>query len=69
MKTMLKECYLREINKMAPYSIYYSQSAKGLVTRGLFYTKQYTECARPYHGFYLTPLGVDYLQAMQPMAN
>ena len=62
---MLKETHERELHQQAPYSIYYSQSAKGLVTRGLFYTKQYTACTKPYMGFYVTQLGLNYLSEMQ----
>jgi hypothetical protein len=65
MKEILKETHERELQQQAPYSIYYSQSAKGLVTRGLFYTKQYTACTKPYVGFYVTQLGLDYLNAMR----
>lgn len=65
MKQMLKDCHEREIQQQAPFSIYYTQSAKGLVTRGLFYAKQYTAGTKPYMGFYITQLGIDYLNEMQ----
>ena len=63
MKEVLKDCHEREIHQQAPHSIYYSQSAKGLVTRGLFYAKEYTGGEKPYMGFYITQLGIDYLEA------
>lgn len=65
MKTLLKESHERELLQQPPYSIYYTQSAKGLVTRGLFYAKQYTEGIRSYMGFYVTPLGLEYLEQME----
>lgn len=64
MKSLLKECHERELNKEPPHSIYYTQSAKGLINRGLFYAKQYNGAIKPYMGFYLTQLGLDYLHDM-----
>ena len=65
MVELLMDCHERELHQQAPYSIYYTQTAKGLVTRGLFYVKQYTEGPKPYMGFYITQLGIDYLNKMQ----
>ncbi|MFT3910851.1 MAG: hypothetical protein QM737_15645 [Ferruginibacter sp.] len=62
MKDMLLECHEREMRQMAPHSIYYSQSAKGLVARGLFYAQEYKGGEKPYMGFYITQLGIDYLE-------
>lgn len=64
MKDLLKECHERELNNKAPHSIYYTQSAKGLLNRGLFYTKQYNGGEKPYVGFYVTPLGLEYLSTI-----
>ena len=64
MKEMLQECHQREMQQQAPYGIYYTQSAKGLFTRGLFYAKEYTAGLKPYLGFYITPLGIEYLNEM-----
>lgn len=64
MKELLMDCHEREILHQAPYSIYYTQTAKGLVTRGLFYVKQYLASDKPYMGFYITQLGIDYLEQL-----
>ena len=65
MKEMLKESHEREIQQQTPYGVYYTQSAKGLIARGLFYAKEYRAGEKSYLGFYLTQLGLDYLDAMQ----
>ena len=65
MKEMLVESHEREIQQETPYGVYYTQSAKGLITRGLFYAKEYKAGDKLYMGFYLTQLGLDYLEAMK----
>lgn len=64
MKDLLMDCHERELHQQPPYSIYYTQTAKGLVARGLFYAKEYTAGEKPYMGFYITQLGIDYLTTM-----
>ena len=65
MKNLLQESYDREMQQQVPGGIYYTQSAKGLITRGLFYAKEFTAGHKSYLGFYLTQLGIDYVTAMK----
>lgn len=65
MKEVLIESRERELRHQPPQSIYYTQSAKGLITRGLIYAKEYHDCQKPYMGFYITELGIRYLDKMQ----
>ena len=68
MKDMLKESQERELQQQIPYGVYYTQSAKGLITRGLFYAKEYTVNQKSYLGFYLTQLGTDYLETLKTLS-
>jgi hypothetical protein len=61
---MLMDCHERELLKQEPCDTYTTQTAKGLVTRGLFTSAMYTSptTGKRYMAFYVTALGVEYLQ-------
>ena len=65
MEQLLMDSHERELQQQKPYSIYYSRSAKGLLDRGLFYTKRYSCETGSYVAFYITQLGIEYLNNLR----
>ena len=63
MLEMLMDCHERELLNLEPCDTYKTQSAKGLVMRGLFTSKMYTSPTthRTYMAFYVTQKGKDFL--------
>lgn len=60
---MLKDSHQRLINGAEPIGSYYTQTAKGLVERGLFEPREYSSQGKRLVGFYLTEKGMQYLQS------
>ncbi|MEP6675763.1 MAG: hypothetical protein ABJA78_11430 [Ferruginibacter sp.] len=65
MEQLLMDSHERQLQHQKPYSIYYSRSAKGLLERGLFYTTQYQSDTGTYQAFFITQLGVEYLNSIK----
>jgi hypothetical protein len=60
---MLMDCHERELQTKEPCDTYRTQSAKGLVSRGLFTSNMFKSPAsqRSYMAFYITEKGKEYL--------
>ena len=66
MLEMLMDCHERELLSHEPCDSYITQTAKGLVSRGLFTSSMYTspKSGKTYMAFYVTELGKKYLEEM-----
>lgn len=64
MLEMLMDCHERELLFREPCDTYKTQSAKGLIQRGLFTSKMFTSSIskKTYMAFYVTQKGKDYLE-------
>ena len=64
MLEMLMDCHERELQSHEPCNTYLTQTAKGLVSRGLFTSEMYTspKSGKRYMAFYVTGLGKKYLE-------
>jgi hypothetical protein len=61
-QSMLVDSYQRELNEELPIGVYYTQTAKGLIERGLFEAREYWHAGKRLVGFYLTENGFKYLK-------
>lgn len=63
MKELLMDCHERELQTQEPCNTYHTQTAKGLVERGLFTSRMYTSpnTGKRYMAFYVTEEGTKYL--------
>ncbi|MCP9750566.1 hypothetical protein [Ferruginibacter sp. HRS2-29] len=64
MLEMMMDCHERELQTLEPCDTYKTQSAKGLIQRGLFTSRMYTSptTKRTYMAFYVTQKGKEYLE-------
>jgi hypothetical protein len=63
MNEMLMDCHERELQTHEPCDTYLTQTAKGLVERGLFTSRMFTspKTGKRYMAFYVTEAGAQYL--------
>jgi hypothetical protein len=61
---MLMDCHEREMLKHEPCSTYHTQTARGLVMRGLFNSRMFTSptTGKTYMAFYVTEAGKEFLR-------
>ncbi|MEO7522687.1 MAG: hypothetical protein ABIT58_01260 [Ferruginibacter sp.] len=59
-KQMLQDGYKRNVNNEPPIGTYYTQTAKGLVSRGLFEMREYFSNGKKRTGFFITTYGIGY---------
>lgn len=61
---MLMDCHERELLKQPPSNSYFTRTAKGLISRGMFVAEMYRKNpeSKQYLAFKLTGRGKDYLK-------
>lgn len=64
MEEVLMDLHERMILKQEPLSTYYSKFCKGLLERGLIYAKPAAIGGKYIMSFFLTRLGLDYLDRL-----